>query len=175
MARKSEPSESEWAELREAQLKALTLPNTAVVPIIDIGDPDDIHPRVKKPVGERLAHAAVVVAYGKEGPATGPVYNSMEIKDTKIIVSFKNAGKGLKVRGNILKGFAISGEDMNFLWAQAEVKGDKVVVWNKSIKVPVAVRYAWADNPDCNLYNEEGLAASPFRTDNWAGLTDNRY
>jgi sialate O-acetylesterase len=175
MERKKDPGGSAWAELREAQLKALDLPNTAVVPIIDLGDAKDIHPRYKDPVAARLAQAALVMVYGKEGPATGPIYDSMVITGNKIIIRFKNIRKGLDSKNCGLKGFAITGEDRNFKWAKAEIKDDTVIVWNDEIKDPKAVRYAWADNPECNLYNKEGLAASPFRTDDWPGRTDNNY
>jgi len=174
MQRKNEPSESEWAELREAQLSALQLKNTAVIPIIDLGDANDIHPKIKKPVGERLANAAMAVAYGKDVTVTGPLYKSMKKEENKIIIKFTNTGKGLKCRGKELKGFAIAGSDMEFVWANAVIKDNTVEVWSEEVKEPVAVRYAWADNPECNLYNSEGLAASPFRTDNNPGITDKR-
>jgi len=174
MARKTQPSESAWAELRDAQLVALGLSNTAVVSTIDIGDANDIHPRVKKPVAGRLANAAMVMAYGKQGPATGPVYKSMSIDKNKIIITFTNTGSGLTAKDGDLKGFAIAGDDRQFKWAKAEIKDNTVVVWSDDIKDPKAVRYAWADNPECNLYNKEGLAASPFRTDTWPGVTDDK-
>ncbi len=171
--RRTEPGESAWAELREAQLKALDLPNTAVVSIIDLGDAKDVHPRNKEPVGVRLAKAALVVSYGKEGPSTGPIYNSISIQNGEAIIKFKNTGSGLISKDGELKGFAIAGDDGQFKWARAEIRDDTVVVWNFDIREPKAVRYGWADNPECNLYNKEGLAASPFRTDDWPGITDN--
>ena len=173
MARKAEPGDSAWAELREAQIKALGLSNTAVVSTIDLGDPNDIHPRIKRPAADRLATAAMVIAYGKDGPATGPVFDSMSIDKNKIIIKFRNIGKGLESRNGDLKGFSMAGDDRQFKWAKAEIKDDTVIVWNDEIKEPKAIRYAWADNPDCNLYNKEGLAASPFRTDDWPGVTEN--
>lgn len=173
LERRPDPGDSAWAELREAQLKAMDLPDVAVVPIIDLGDANDVHPRLKQPVGERLAKAALVIVCGREGPATGPIYESMSISGKRLIIKFKNTGTGLISKGGDLKGFAVSGEDMIFKWARAEIRDDTVVVWNDDIREPKAVRYAWADNPECNLYNKEGLAASPFRTDDWPGITDN--
>lgn len=175
MERKTEPSESEWAELREAQLMALNLPNTAVVSTIDLGDPNDVHPRVKKPVGDRLAQAALNIAYGKDVVPMGPVYHSMKLDGNRVEVSFKYVGKGLKSKEQELKGFTVAGADRKFVNAKAEIKGEKVYVWNDGIKEPAAVRYAWADNPECGLYSRDGLAASPFRTDDWPGLTKGRF
>ena len=166
---KDEPSESDWAEIREAQLKTLSLPNTAMVVIIDSGEWNDIHPLKKKIVGDRLALAAEKLAYGETNiVASGPIYQSMEIEGDKVILSFSNTGSGLIAKGGgELKQFAIAGQDKNFVWAKAIIKGDKVIVWSDQIKNPYAVRYAWADNPaGANLYNKEGLPASPFRTDN---------
>ncbi len=177
LPQKNEPSESAWAELREAQLKAmLNLQNVVTVPIIDLGDEKDIHPKIKKTVADRLANAALVLIYDKKGVLTGPLYESMEIKENKVYIKFKYAGSGLVSKNGELKGFAIAGADKKFKWAKAEIKdNDTVVVWNDEIKEPYAVRYAWADSPECNLYNKEGLAASPFRTDNWEGITEKNY
>jgi sialate O-acetylesterase len=177
MQKKQTPSESSWAELREAQLKTMfNMQSVVTVSTIDLGDENDIHPKIKKPYGERLAHSALVLLYDKKGPLTGPVYDSMEIKENKIYIKFKNTGSGLISKNGDLKGFAIAGQDKNFKWAKAEIKdNDTIVVWNDDIKEPVAVRYAWADYPECNLYNKEGLAAFPFRTDNWQGITENNY
>ncbi|MBP7792506.1 MAG: CIA30 family protein [Candidatus Goldbacteria bacterium] len=174
MQRKEQPSESSWAELREAQLKTMQkVQDVVTVSTIDLGDANDIHPRVKKPCSDRLAHSALVLLYGKTGPLTGPVYDSMEKKGDKIYVKFKNAGKGLTSKDGNLKGFAIAGADKNFKWAKAEIKSNgTIVVWSEEVKDPVSVRYAWADNPECNLYNREGLAAFPFRTDDWEGITE---
>lgn len=175
MERKAEPSDSWWAELREAQLMALNLPGTAVVSTIDIGDPKDIHPRIKKPVSDRLAQAALNVAYGKDAVPMGPVYDSMKAEGNRIIISFKHTGSGLKSKDWELKGFSIAGSDKKFVWAKAEIKDGRVYVWNDDVKEPAAVRYAWADNPEAGLYNQEGLAASPFRTDEWTGITAGIY
>jgi sialate O-acetylesterase len=163
------PTQSNWAKLREAQLKTLSIPNTAMAVTIDIGEWNDIHPLNKKDVGYRLALAAQKVAYGKANVVhSGPIFKSMEIKGNKAIISFTNVGGGLKIKGKELKHFAIAGANKQFVWADAKVKGSKVIVKSKDVKNPVAVRYAWADNPDgANLYNKEGLPASPFRTDRW--------
>ena len=132
---------------------------------IDLGDPDDIHPKDKAEVGRRLALVANQQVYQKEVLASGPVYRSMKIKKNEIWLTFRSVGSGLSV--NPLKGFGIAGKDGKFIWAKAEVKGDRVVVSNEIISKPVAVRYDWGDNPSGNLTNREGLPASPFRTDNW--------
>lgn len=162
------PSESQWAVLRESQLKTLSVPNTAMAVTIDIGEWNDIHPLNKKEVGTRLALGAEKIAYGeKDIVYSGPVYKSSVIEGNKIIISFDNVGSGLTAIDNEeLNQFAIAGADKKFVWAKAIIKDNTVVVWSDDIKNPVAVRYAWADNPDgANLYNKEGLPASPFRTD----------
>lgn len=162
------PSESQWAVIREASLKTLSVPNTAMAVTIDLGEWNDIHPDRKKEVGERLALAAEKLAYGnKTIVASGPLYQSQNIDGNKIILSFTNVGSGLITSdGEELSQFAIAGADKKFVWAKAKIEGDKVVVWNDAVANPMYVRYAWADNPDNpNLYNKEGLPASPFRTD----------
>ena len=166
---KSEPSESGWALLQEAQLKTLSVPNTAMAVTIDIGEWNDIHPLDKKDVGKRLFLGAEKVAYGDENVVySGPIYKSMKVEGNKIVLSFTNTGAGLISKGGELKTFAIAGADKHFVWAKAKIEGDKVVVWSDKIPNPAAVRYAWADNPaGANLYNKDGLPASPFRTDNW--------
>ena len=167
---KNEPSESDWALLREAQLKTLSLPNTGMAVTIDVGEWNDIHPVDKKDVGKRLALAAEKIAYGDGNVVySGPIYKSMQIDDNKIIISFSNTGSGLLVKGGgELKYFSICGSDEKFVWAKAKIENNKVVVWSDDISNPVAVRYAWADNPEgANLFNNEGLPASPFRTDNF--------
>jgi sialate O-acetylesterase len=168
METNDQPVESQWAELREAQLKTLSVPKTGMAVAIDLGEWNDIHPWRKKEVGDRLALLAQSIAYGnKKIVPSGPLYKSMKLERNKIILSFKNVDGGLIAKGgNELKYFAIAGADKKFVWAKAEIKNNKVVVWNDEIKNPVAVRYAWADNPDgANLYNKEELPASPFRTD----------
>jgi sialate O-acetylesterase len=167
MESRSEPTESNWALLREAQLQALSVPHTGLVVAIDIGEWNDIHPLNKQDVGKRLALAAEKVAYGDETVVySGPIYQSMKIDGNKIVLTFTNTGSGLKGRGGELKCFAIAGADKRFVWANAKIENNGVVVWNEKIAEPMYVRYAWADNPaGANLYNNEGLPASPFRTD----------
>ncbi|MBT5872489.1 MAG: sialate O-acetylesterase, partial [Candidatus Latescibacteria bacterium] len=132
----------------------------------------DIHPRNKQDVGLRLALGALGVAYERDIVYAGPIYETMEVEDKRVRLSFKNVGTGLIAReGATLSGFAIAGSDRNFVWANAKIDGDDIIVWSDTVDDPVAVRYGWADNPDCNLYNNEGLPASPFRTDDWPGLT----
>ncbi|CAN5734271.1 sialate O-acetylesterase [soil metagenome] len=161
------PFESEWAVLREAQMKALVVPNTGMVVAIDLGEWNDIHPDNKKDVGNRLALAAEKFAYGENIVFSGPLYQSNEIAGNKIILNFTNTGSGLVSNdGELLSQFAIAGADKKFVWAKATIEGDKVIVWNETVEKPMYVRYAWADNPDgANLYNKEGLPASPFSTD----------
>jgi len=164
---KDHPSESNWAELREAQLKTLSVPNTAMAVIIDIGEWNDIHPLNKEDVGKRLALAAQKVAYGEEEVVySGPIYQAMKIEGNKIVLTFTNTGSGLVAKGDAeLKHFAIAGADKKFVWAKAKIEGDKVIVSNVDITNPKAIRYGWADNPQgANLYNKQGLPASPFRT-----------
>ncbi|MBI3110393.1 MAG: sialate O-acetylesterase, partial [Ignavibacteriales bacterium] len=171
MEPKRQPAESDWALLRESQVSALSLPNTGMAVAIDIGEWNDIHPLKKRDVGKRLALVAQSVAYGDEGVvSSGPVYQSMRIEGNRIILTFSHMGGGLSVNGGgDLRQFAIAGADKQFVWAQATIEGNEVIVWSETIEHPVAVRYAWADNPEgANLYNSEGLPASPFRTDDWA-------
>jgi len=161
------PTDSQWAELREQQLQALSTPNTAMVVTIDLGEWNDIHPLNKKDVGERMAIAAEKLAYGENIVHTGPIYQSSSVTGNRIAISFTNTGSGLTAKeGNDLAQFAIAGEDKHFVWANASIEGNNVVVWNDYISNPLYVRYAWADNPEgANLYNKVGLPASPFRTD----------
>jgi sialate O-acetylesterase len=167
MARKEQPADSAWAELREAQTMTLALPKTGMAVIIDIGDAKDIHPRNKQDVGKRLALWAQSQVYGKDIVYSGPLFESLKVDGGKARVSFKHAGGGLVAKGDKLSGFAVAGEDRVFVWADATIDGNAVVVSSDKVQKPVAVRYAWADNPECNLYNKEGLPASPFRTDDW--------
>jgi sialate O-acetylesterase len=169
MKRQEQPSDSGWAYLRESQLRTLRLKNTGMAVIIDIGDEKDIHPKDKLNVGKRLALSAEKVAYGMDVVASGPVFSKMEVKDGKAVLSFKSLGGGLVSKtGETLKSFAIAGADKKFVWAEARIEGDKVVVSSPAVKEPAAVRYAWADNPEASLFNKEGLPATPFRTDRWA-------
>ncbi len=167
-----DPTESDWAELREAQAMVLDVSDTGLAVITDIGDADDIHPKNKHDVGRRLALWALGTTYGRDIVYSGPLYDSMKLAGEKIRLSFKHVGSGLKAKsGNKLRGFALAGEDRKFVWAEAEIEGETVVLNSKKISSPVAVRYNWADNPQGNLYNEEGLPAAPFRTDDWPGIT----
>jgi len=164
--RDSKPSESTWAELREAQLMTLNLPNTGMAVTIDIGEAGDVHFKNKQDAGLRLAKSALNVAYGRDIVHSGPIYDSMKIRGGKVSVRFKHTGSGLVTGdGGTLKGFAIAGADLQFVWANAVIDGDKIVVWSDEVAQPIAVRYAWGNNPDCNLYNRERFPASPFRTD----------
>jgi sialate O-acetylesterase len=157
-----------WPYLREAQLLTLSLPKTGMAVAIDIGDQYDIHPRNKQDVGRRLALAAQAIAYGRDIVYSGPIFESMQIQDSKVRLRFRHAKGGLVALGGKLRGFEIAGEDRQFVPAQAKTDGETVVVTSDKVNSPVAVRYAWADFPECNLYNKAGLPASPFRTDDWA-------
>ncbi|MFP6581120.1 MAG: sialate O-acetylesterase [Candidatus Hydrogenedentota bacterium] len=173
--RATEPGRSNWAELREAQLMATDLPNVGMAVIIDIGDADDIHPTNKQDVGKRLAQSAFNIAYKQDVLPSGPVYKKMKKGRKKITLQFDHVGKGLTTanKGKPV-GFQIAGKDQKWVWADTAINGKKVTVWSDSVKKPVAVRYGWANNPDCNLYNLEGLPATPFRTDDWRISTRNR-
>jgi len=167
-----QPAEAAWAELREAQLRTLHLDNTGMAVTIDIGDAKDIHPKNKQEVGRRLALIARADTYKENIAYSGPVYDSYRIEGNTIRITFKQAAEGLKTKnGETLKGFAIAGLDHKFHWANAVIEGNEIVVSCKEVEHPIAVRYAWASNPVCNLYNEAGLPASPFRTDDWPGMT----
>ncbi|MDD5349232.1 MAG: sialate O-acetylesterase [Chthoniobacteraceae bacterium] len=185
MARKPEPGESNWAAIRETQLKALDLPNTGLAVAIDIGDAANIHPFDKADVSSRLALAARHAAYGDQDVVySGPIYKRFAAEGDKIRITFDNTGGGLTIgrppdyffvsrnqtvpdAASELRGFAIAGADHQFVRAKASIEGNSIVVAADAVRAPVAVRYAWADNPDCNLYNKEGLPASPFRTDDF--------
>jgi sialate O-acetylesterase len=168
-----QPSESAWAELREAQFRTTKqVPNTAIAVTIDIGDPKDVHPHRKAEVGQRLALLALGTTYKKPIVYSGPLYQSMTVEGDKIRIRFANTGSGMEARGGgPLVGFAIAGPDQQFHWAEATIDGVSVVVSSPEVPTPVAVRYAWGDSPRCNLFNMDGLPASPFRTDSWPGIT----
>jgi sialate O-acetylesterase len=161
------PAESQWAQLRESQLKSLSVVNTGMAVAIDLGEWNDIHPDNKKDVGERLALIAKKLAYKESIVCSGPLFQSATIDGNKIIISFTNTGSGLITNdGEALSEFAIAGADKKFVWAKASIEGNKIIVSGEEITNPMYVRYAWADNPvNPNLYNKEGLPASPFRTD----------
>ena len=181
MARETEPQPHAggWAGLREAQSMTLKLPNTGQAVIIDIGEDKDIHPKNKLDVGKRLALAARHAAYGQTLVYSGPTYASMAVEGDKIRVKFDNVGGGLIIGAAPpirmdqkpadplaeLKGFAIAGADRKFVWADAKIDGDSIIVFSPNVKDPAMVHYAWGNNPECNLYNKEGLPANPFRTE----------
>ena len=195
-AKTAQPGEAAWAELREAQMEALKLPRTGQAVLIDLGEADDIHPRNKQDVGARLAAIALAKDYGKEIAYSGPVYQSVKIEKGKARLSFTKLQGGLVARPvpetyvksslrndtapvvrnspqSELEGFAICGADKQWVWADAKIEGPNVVVWSDKVAEPVAVRYGWATNPTCNLYNKAGFPASPFRTDDFPATTLN--
>lgn len=169
------PCNSMWAELREAQdMAARTVAGTGMAVTIDIGDANDVHPKNKQEVGRRLALQALNKAYGRNVVCSGPVYEGYEIDGNIIRIRFSSVAEGLVHNGDRLVGFAVAGADRQFHWAEAEIVGSCVEVSCEDVPRPLAVRYAWADNPLGNLYNTEGLPAVPFRTDDWKGLTVGR-
>lgn len=170
----AEPGESAWAELREAELMtAQHVSHTGLAVTIDVGDPKDLHPHRKLEVGQRLAFWALGTTYQQPIEYSGPLYQAMQVEGGTVRVQFTHAGSGLMAQGETgLQGFAVAGADGKFHWADARIDGKTVVVSSKDVPVPVAVRYAWGDSPQCNLFNQDGLPASPFRTDDWPGITD---
>jgi sialate O-acetylesterase len=170
----TEPGDSDWAELREAQTIAANMPNNGQAITIDLADADnprDIHPKNKQDVGMRLARVALGKVYQKQLVYEGPTYDSMKVENGKVRIKFKNAD-GLKTKdGEPVKGFAVAGQDRKWYWAEGKIDGDSVVLTSEKVSEPVAVRYAWAHNPPTNLYNVAGLPAVPFRTDDWPGVT----
>ena len=169
-----EPGESAWAQVREAQLVTVQkLPHTGLAVTIDVGDPNDLHPHRKLEVGQRLAVWALGTTYKQPVEPSGPLYNAMQIVGGEVHLHFQHVGSGLETRGDTeLHGFAVAGADHKFHWADARITGNSVIVLSRDVPQPVAVRYAWGDSPRCNLFNKEGLPASPFRTDDWPGITD---
>ena len=167
MAVQTQPSESGWAELREAQwLTTQRLPKVGIAMAIDIGNAGNIHPTNKQEVGRRLALSAEAIAYGQKLVYSGPMYRKMQVEGNQIRLSFDHVGSGLMAKdGDKLSGFAIAGADKTFAWADAVIDGDTVLVSSPQVPNPTTVRYDWANNPIGNLYNKEGLPAVPFRTD----------
>jgi sialate O-acetylesterase len=162
-----QPEESTWAELREAQTMTLDLPRTGMAVTIDIGESADIHPANKQEVGRRLALIAEATVYYRDQPFAGPFFSGAQIEDGRMRLNFRNS-QGMKASdGGKLKGFAIAGEDKKFVWADATIEGDHIIVSSPQVPEPVSVRYAWGDDPECNLVNDTGLPASSFRTDEW--------
>ncbi len=168
MKRLDQPAESHWAELREAQLQTLDLPHTGIAVTIDIGDAANIHPKNKQEVGRRLALNALATVYYHDMEYSGPLPAGVQEEEGKLRITFRFA-EGLKTSdGSAPKGFAVAGEDRKFVWADAEISGDHVIVKSAQVPKPVAVRYGWANNPEVNLVNQIGLPASPFRSDHWS-------
>ena len=165
-SKKIQPN-SEWAALREAQTKALKLDQVGMAVTIDIGLADDIHPKNKQEVGRRLALVALVGSYGKNVSGSAPVFRNYRIKGDKMELDFGQKQDGFKIKDTTLKGFTIAGPDRVFYPAEAMVQNGKIIVSSPKVSVPLAARYGWADNPDCNLYGENGLPVAPFRTDCW--------
>jgi len=167
-----ELGDSLWAELREAQLlTARNVINAGLAVTIDTGDPHNPHPPRKAEIGESLALWALGTAYGKKLVYSGPLYDSAQVAGNHMRIRFQPTGSGLEARGETLKGFAIAGPDRKFHRAEAHIEGEEVIVSSESVPHPVAVRYAWTDSPEGNLFNKEGLPASPFRTDDWPGAS----
>jgi len=163
------PTESGWAEVVEAQwMTGETVPNCGLAVTSDIGDATSAHPANKQEVGRRLSLIALAKVYGRDIVYSGPMYTSMEVEGNRIRLHFKHVHGGLTVKPDgPLRGFAVSGVDRRFVWAEARLDGDTVVVWSEQVARPIAVRYAWAQNPVCNLFNADGLPAVPFRSDDW--------
>lgn len=175
---KPEPGESDWAELREAQTLTMSrLPNTGEAVIIDLGEAHDIHPKNKQDVAKRLARWALARDYDIDIVHRSPIYKSMSVEDGKAILKFDHVGGGLDtfdVRTPL--GFAIAGEDKKFHWAQAKIiDRETMEVWHEDVEHPASVRYGWADNPVCNMQNKEGLPMTPFRSDDWPGVTAGKF
>jgi len=173
MAQKPEPGDSQWAELRESQTKTMQMPNTGQAVIIDLGEGKDIHPKNKHDVAARLVRWALVKDYGLKFPFRSPEFKSLEIEGNKAVVTLDYFGSSLRPFGVLdAVGFAICGEDKVWHWATGKVlPGDKIEVSSDKVEKPVAVRYAWADNPVCNLFSKEGLPVTPFRTDDFTPIT----
>jgi sialate O-acetylesterase len=171
-AEKPEPGESDWAELREAQTMTALMPGNGQALAIDIGEANDIHPRNKRDVGIRLAVTALAQTYGLNIESSGPMFAAMTREGNRLRLKFSHAD-GLVSNATPIPGFAIAGPDQKWKWGNAKIEGDEVIVWNDQIADPIAVRYAWADNPRVTLYNAAGLPAVPFRTDIWPGMTFN--
>ncbi|WP_297093879.1 sialate O-acetylesterase [uncultured Draconibacterium sp.] len=172
MKKDAKPADGKWAVLRESQTKTLQLPNTGMACIIELGETDNIHPTNKTDVGNRLAAVAQKLVYNMDVQASGPVMKYYKIEGNKIRIQFTEIADGLSTSdGEAITGFAVAGEDQKFYWADAKIVADEIIVSAKEVENPVAVRYAWANNPDCNLVNSAGLPALPFRTDNWRVIT----
>ncbi|MDB6114512.1 MAG: sialate O-acetylesterase, partial [Lacunisphaera sp.] len=161
-----DPAGTKWAALREAQSQTLTLPNTGQAVAIDVGDPANIHPANKQPVGHRLALIAERNVYGFKDEITGPVFRLVTRADGKLSVAFDHAA-GLVARGGSAQAVEIAGADRVFHVAQAQIAGDRLTAFSPEVADPVAIRYAWTYAPEAILYNGAGLPAAPFRSDSW--------
>jgi sialate O-acetylesterase len=171
MQRQDNPTDTNWARLREAQALALELPHTGMAVAIDVGEAKDIHPKDKQTVGKRLALSALATVYYRDFAYSGPMFSGAQAEDNRVRLTFRHSDGMKAANGDKIIGFSIAGEDRKFYWANAEISGDHIIVSSPEVKEPAAVRYAWADNPECNLVNAAGLPAGPFRTDTWpAGL-----
>jgi len=175
---KPDPVDEPWSFIREAQRRtALTVRNTGLIATIDIGEAHDIHPKNKLDVGKRMARWALADVYGRKITNTGPMLRTSKVDGAKIVLTFDDVGSGLRIRdGDRLNEFAIAGADRKWVWAEAKITGkNRIEVWSTAITQPLAVRYAFNNNPKHpNLTNETGLPASPFRTDDWPGPTDGK-
>jgi sialate O-acetylesterase len=170
-----QPGSDDWAELREAQaVTAASIPHSGLAVTIDTGDADNLHPKDKKPVGERLALLALAEHYGKNISFSGPAYRSIDRSGNSIRIKFDHIDGGLQVHGDELEEFSIAGRDRQWHWAKAKIDGDTVVVTSADVAEPQEVRYAWQSNPKATLFNGAGLPAAPFRSDDWPGVTDQR-
>jgi sialate O-acetylesterase len=158
---------ADWAVIRESMLRSLAVPNTGMAIGIDVGEADNIHPKDKQTIGTRLALWARAEVYGETIPFSGPLLKCHKLSADEVTLTFDHAEGGLVAKGGELKGFAVAGEDRKWVWAKARIEGNEVIVSSPEVKAPAAVRYAWANNPDCNLFNGAGLPASPFRSDDW--------
>jgi sialate O-acetylesterase len=156
-----------FARVRDFQRQALSIPHTAMISAIDVGDASTVHPRNKQEIGRRLALAARATVYGESIEFTGPLFKSAKFVGNTARIEFSHAESGLVCHGEKLTGFAIAGADRKFVWADARIEGGSVVVSSPSVPNPASVRYGWADNPPVNLINQDGFPASPFRTDDW--------
>jgi sialate O-acetylesterase len=170
-----QPRDDAWAELREAQaMTAKSVPHCGLAVAIDIGDAGDIHPKNKRDVGKRLARSALANTYGMDGVGSGPWFRAFEVAGGNLRIRFDHSEGGLQIKGSSARSFAIAGEDRKFVWAEAVIDGDTIVVSSPAVPRPVAVRYAWDSNPEACLYNGAGLPAVPFRSDDWPGVTQGR-
>jgi sialate O-acetylesterase len=173
--RKDKPGTDDWAELREAQaLTARTVPNCGLAVTIDTGEADNIHPKAKQPVGDRLALLALAQHYGKKVVSSGPVFRTLARERDALRVSFDHTDGGLVVHGERPAEFSVAGADRQWHWSDARIDGNTIVVSSADVPEPVAVRYAWQANPQATLFNGVGLPAAPFRSDDWPGVTESR-